>query len=170
MHLNIEFKAKCKEPSKVREILEKYIVNCVGYMTFCTQFSNGKLQKECNLNNAVIHNAKFIEKDHQIDTYFSIDNFLDCVILFGKLTIRDSDKACNNIIGMLYNIKFHIDDVKDLGHFIEVEAIDKDGTIGEHNLRAQCSKYLEEFNIKEEDLVSCSYSDLLLQKIKERRV
>jgi len=36
------------------------------------------------------------------DIHNIIDNFLDRVILFGKLSIRDSDKACNNIIGMLY--------------------------------------------------------------------
>ncbi len=38
------------------------IDNCVCYMTFCTQFSNEKLQKGGNLNNAVFH----IEKDKEI--------------------------------------------------------------------------------------------------------
>jgi len=49
----------------------------------------------------------------KIMSYLNIDNFLDCVILFGKLSIRDSDKACNNIIGMLYNI------LNDLGEKIK---------------------------------------------------
>jgi len=61
------------------------------------------------------------------------------------------------------NVKFHIDTVKDLGTFVEIEAIDKDGTIGEIELLNQCEFYLKLFGISKENLVSVSYSDLILE-------
>ena len=62
------------------------------------------------------------------------------------------------------NVKFHIDDVKGLGTFVEIEAIDSDGSIGKKTLLKQCREYLRLFRIPEKDLVSVSYSDLLLKK------
>jgi len=53
--------------------------------------------------------------------------------------------------------------VKDLGTFVEVEAIDKDGSIGKEKLLEQCNEYLKKFDIKDKDLISVSYSDLLLK-------
>jgi len=38
----------------------KNIEDCVNYMTFCTQFSNGKLPKTHHINNAVIHSRMII--------------------------------------------------------------------------------------------------------------
>ena len=60
------------------------------------------------------------------------------------------------------NVKFHIDHVKGLGSFVEIEAIDREGTIGRDILLKQCNHYLNLFGIAEEELVSVSYSDLLL--------
>ncbi|MBT3297495.1 hypothetical protein HN385_01070 [archaeon] len=54
--------------------------------------------------------------------------------------------------------------VKDLGNFVEIEAIDKDGKIGKDKLLEQCQFFLDLFKISQENLVSVSYSDLLLQK------
>jgi predicted adenylyl cyclase CyaB len=62
------------------------------------------------------------------------------------------------------NVKFHLDWVSGLGSFMEVEVIDKEGQIGVDKLRQQCNRYLEMFDIKPCDLVSKSYSDLLLEK------
>lgn len=65
---------------------------------------------------------------------------------------------------MIDNVKFHIDQVAGLGGFVEIEAIDTQGTIGVKRLRAQCEHYINLFAINETDLVTCSYSDLLLAK------
>lgn len=62
------------------------------------------------------------------------------------------------------NIKFHFDKVPGLGTFIEVEAIDKEGNIGMTQLQEDCEKYARLFDIRPEDHVSCSYSDLLFEK------
>lgn len=60
------------------------------------------------------------------------------------------------------NVKFHFDTVQNLGMYIEVEAIDKDGNIGKEKLREQCDFYAAVFGIKQEDFIAASYSDLIL--------
>jgi predicted adenylyl cyclase CyaB len=65
-------------------------------------------------------------------------------------------------IYFLENVKFHIDVVTGLGSFVEVEAIDMDGSHGKEKLLRQCQKFLDLFAIAQQDLVAVSYSDLLL--------
>lgn len=169
-HLNIEIKAKCNNHEKIRAILKS-------------------------------RNADFKGTDHQIDTYFkvnngrlklregNIENFLvfyeredkegpkqSDVILFksdpnsslkeilltslGVLVVVDKQRE----IYFVENVKFHIDTVKNLGTFMEIEAIDSNGTIGKEKLLEQCENYLLLFSIPKSDLISVSYSDLLLKK------
>ena len=61
------------------------------------------------------------------------------------------------------NVKFHFDLVRDLGTFVEVEAIDSNGDIGVAKLKEQCDYYAVFFDIKEQDYIAVSYSDMLLQ-------
>jgi adenylate cyclase class IV len=63
------------------------------------------------------------------------------------------------------NVKIHLDTVGALGHFIEVEAIDKDGKNDLQKLKQQCEYYVELFGILPEDFIAESYSDLLLKKL-----
>lgn len=65
-------------------------------------------------------------------------------------------------IYFIENIKFHLDYVETLGHFVEIEAIDLNGTIGKDKLHQQCQYYIDLFTLSEKDFVSVSYSDLLL--------
>jgi len=64
-------------------------------------------------------------------------------------------------IFFIENVKFHLDTVEKLGTFVEIEAIDGDGSIGEEKLLLQCEHYMKLFGIKEEDLLSTSYSDMI---------
>ena len=65
-------------------------------------------------------------------------------------------------IYFIKNVKFHIDTVENLGTFIEIEAIDIDDSIGKDKLQTQCQEYMKLLDISENDLISCSYSDLIL--------
>ena len=171
MHLNVEIKAKCEDitmRNKIRTILRE-------------------------------KSAQRAELDHQIDTYFKVNN--------GRLKLREGnienylvfyereDKAgpkesnvrllanqsesplkemLSSSLGILVtvdktreiyfidNIKFHIDQVNVLGWFVEIEAIDKNGSIGKEKLYEQCRLYMDLFRIREEDLVEKSYGDLIL--------
>ena len=60
------------------------------------------------------------------------------------------------------NVKVHLDTVSGLGSFVEIEAIDLDGSLGPALLDAQCRRLMARLAIAESDLVAASYSDLLL--------
>ena len=65
------------------------------------------------------------------------------------------------------NVKFHIDEVKQLGAFVEIEAIDENGSIGEEKLLQQCKHWLKKLEIDDKSLIEQSYSDLILEKEKK---
>ena len=62
------------------------------------------------------------------------------------------------------NVKIHLDEVLGLGTFVEIEAIDDDGTRPLETLRAQCEELMAAFGVHAADLVARSYSDLLRGK------
>ncbi len=62
------------------------------------------------------------------------------------------------------NVKIHLDQVEGLGHFIEIEAQDLEGTRDEVTLRRQCEELMSHFGIQAEDLVQTSYGDMILAK------
>ena len=64
-------------------------------------------------------------------------------------------------IHFLGNVKIHLDRVAGLGTFVEIEAIDHDGTRPLEALREQCEELMTAFGIRDEDLLAVSYSDLL---------
>ena len=77
----------------------------------------------------------------------------------GILTIVNKKRD----IYFIENVKFHIDDVDNLGSFVEIEAIDYEGNFRKDELLKQCNYYLSLFNINNKDLIDVSYSDLLLK-------
>jgi adenylate cyclase class 2 len=60
------------------------------------------------------------------------------------------------------NVKIHLDRVEGLGSFLEIEAIDADGSRTEAELLAQCEAFMAAFGVADADLEKQSYSDLLL--------
>jgi len=60
------------------------------------------------------------------------------------------------------NVKFHFDAIVGLGYFLEVEAIDTQGTFTTLELQKQCDAYLDFFGLSANDLVQSSYSDILI--------
>jgi adenylate cyclase, class 2 len=66
------------------------------------------------------------------------------------------------------NVKFHIDRVKGLGNFVEIEAIDTADAITDEQLKRQCQTYIDKFELKQKDFQSLSYSDLVGESFGER--
>jgi adenylate cyclase class 2 len=167
MPVNIEIKAYCADPQTAVEIL-------IG------------------------NNADYKGKDHQVDTYFKVDNGrlklrvgnIENNLIFYKradqagpkksdviLHPTGDDKNIKDIlrevlgikvvvdkqrdIYFIDNVKFHIDEVKGLGSFVEIEAIGEQGQ--EDELNKQCKYFMDLLHIKEADLIVDSYSDLLLK-------
>lgn len=167
--LNVEIKAKSDKPSKIRELLySKKAIRRGTDHQIDTYFKvkHGRLKlREGNIENNLIHyirENKEGPKQSKITLFKSEpDSTLKDILsnAIGILCVVDKMRE----IYFIDNVKFHIDTVKDLGTFVEIEAIDKDGTIGEIELLNQCEFYLELFGIPKENLVSVSYSDLILE-------
>jgi len=169
-HINIEIKAKCNDHKKVRDFLVARHADFKGTdHQIDTYFKvyNGRLKlREGTIENFLI----FYEREDKggpkqsdiilfsSDPKSSLKEML--VRSLGILVTVDKSRE----IYFIDNVKFHIDTVKDLGTFMEIEAIDSDGNIGREKLLKQCNQYLSEFGIKDDDLISVSYSDLLLAK------
>jgi len=166
----IEIKARCSDPERIREILRG-------------------------------QNARYVGKDHQVDTYFrvrrgrlklregKIENNLiyyerentrgpkksEVILLktepgspiksilekaLGVLAVVDKQRE----IYFINNVKFHIDEVKNLKSFVEIEAIGEEGAADENALLRECKHFLKLFDISDDDLITKSYSDMLIEK------
>jgi len=71
----------------------------------------------------------------------------------------------NRKIYFIDNVKFHFDEVDQLGAFIEVEAIDETGNLTKEYLKEQCDFWFDFFELKQEQLMQESYSDMLFESI-----
>ncbi len=76
----------------------------------------------------------------------------------GVLTVVDKKRR----IYFIENVKFHLDEVKGLGAFVEIEALGKEMSATPKELEAQCRRYMALLNIAPADWVDHSYSDLML--------
>ncbi len=169
-HLNIEIKAKSNNHDKIREILKLKNAEFKGIdhqidTYFKVDFGRLKL-REGKIENFLIHyqrENKEGPKQSDITLFKSEPESSLKEILtkaLGVLVVVDKKRE----IYFIDNVKFHIDIVENLGTFVEIEAIDNDGSIGRDKLLEQCQSFLDLFNISKEDLVSVSYSDLLLDQ------
>jgi predicted adenylyl cyclase CyaB len=71
------------------------------------------------------------------------------------------------LIYYIDNVKFHIDSVEHLGHFVEIEACDQEGKYSESYLRSQCDYYIDYLGLHKEDFINLSYSDMLASVSRE---
>lgn len=170
MILNIEIKAKSFNQDKIREVLKSNDAEFKGMdhqidTYFKINFGRLKL-REGNIENNLIHylrENKEGPKQSEVILYRSApDSTLKKLLseALGILVIVDKQRE----IYFIGNVKFHIDTVMNLGTFVEIEAIDINESIGKEKLLEQCRYYLDLFQIPKEDLISGSYSDLMLGK------
>ena len=168
--LNIEFKASTNKLAALETLLQKHSPWFIGEDHQIDTYFNvsiGRLKlREGNIENALIHYEREdfagAKSSHVLLYQHQPDKILKEILIktLGIKAVVDKKRK----IYFINNVKFHFDTVKDLGTFVEVEAIDKDGTIGKEKLQAQCDEYAALFNIAKEDFCSLSYSDMILQK------
>ncbi len=170
-HLNFEFKARTVK----LDVLEKKLLHLNPIFFGKDQqtdtyfnVTKGRLKlREGNIENALIyyerqdlHGAKqsdILLYQHQPDS--SLKEILSKLHEI-KVIVKKVRK-----IYFIENVKFHFDTIDELGTFLEVEAIDTKGEIGIEKLKQQCRKYADLFEVKIEDYVSVSYSDMILELI-----
>jgi predicted adenylyl cyclase CyaB len=164
----IEIKAKCHEPGAIAQKLKALNAEFVGVdhqIDTYFQVANGRLKlREGNIENHLIfynRNNQTGPKQSNVMLYCSPESEMLREILataIGEKVVVDKHRQ----IYFINNVKFHIDTVKNLGSFMEIEAIDKDGTIGTEKLHEQCAYFMDLLDVKTEDLIENSYSDMLL--------
>lgn len=168
MHLNIEIKAHCDNPDAIRQ----YLLNNGAVFKGTdnqkdTYFEvpEGRLKlRQGNIENALIHYHRTDSagpKDSKV-TMAAVANGDEMLQVLSTalpvIVVVDKRRE----IYFIENVKFHIDEVVDLGSFMEIEAIDFDGSIGRDKLVQQCEYYIGELGITKAQMVKISYSDLLL--------
>jgi predicted adenylyl cyclase CyaB len=164
---NIEFKAKVNNMDELEEKLLKLSPKFIGTDRQTDTYyraKRGRLKlREGNIENALIHYERPNTADAKLSEILlykhTPDKDLKAILeaQFGILTIVKKERK----IYFIDNIKFHFDRVEKLGTFIETEAIDENGSMSIQQLQAQCDYYFDFFGLKDEQLMSESYSDML---------
>lgn len=166
--LNIEFKAATNRLDELETLLKQYNPVFIGedhqVDTYFNVNKNRLKLREGNIENALIHyereNTAGSKSSHVLLYQHQPDKALKEILIktLGIKAVIDKKRR----IYFINNVKFHFDTVAGLGTFVEVEAIDKDGTIGKEKLQAQCDEYAALFNIEAADFCSHSYSDMIM--------
>jgi len=168
MPVNIEIKARCSNPQVIASSLLELGADHKGtdhQVDTYFRVSSGRLKlREGNIENNLIYYKRSDQdgpKRSDVVLYpANPDHGLKQILTdtMGVLVVVDKKRD----IYFIGNVKFHIDLVDRLGSFVEIEAIGEEGE--EEKLDGQCKYYINELNISEDDLVSVSYSDLLIER------
>lgn len=166
--LNIEIKAPCNNPDKIRKILQSKNAEFKGIdHQIDTYFivPEGRLKlRQGNIENSLIFykreerkgiktsNVELVKLDSKQAQ--STKNLLS--LSNGIFKIVDKKRE----IYFIDNVKFHLDKIESLGTFVEIEAINFQGQSKE-TLTEQCAYYLQLFGIDSTDCIDASYSDLV---------
>jgi adenylate cyclase, class 2 len=167
-HLNIEIKAKCSNLEKIRTILLNKKSDFKGVdhqIDTYFKVNSGRLKlREGNIENHLIHYSrenKTGPKQSNVILFESNPNSTLKEILTKSLDVLAVIDKKREIY-FIENVKFHLDDVKNLGTFVEIEAIAENNNLPKEKLLEQCNNFMKLFNIPKEDLISNSYSDMVL--------
>ena len=170
-HLNIEFKAKANNIEALEEKLLSLNPQFIGEDHQKDTYYNvntGRLKlREGNIENALIwYQREDVGGAKQSDILLykhAPDDALKNILikLHGVKIIVDKIRK----IYFVENVKFHFDRVEGLGTFVEVEAIDSNGEIGIEKLKEQCNFYINFLEIKTENFMKKSYSDMMMEAL-----
>lgn len=163
----VEIKAKCSNPDKIRKILKSQKAKFVGIdhqIDTYFKVNHGRLKlREGKIENNLIYYERENKKTPRYTDAILFKNKPKSSIKeilirsLGIFIVVDKKRE----IYFIDNVKFHIDRVKKLGSFVEIEALGEKGSVNKKSLLKQCQFYMNLFGIVKKDLVSKSYSDLI---------
>ena len=166
--INVEIKATCNDLERIRQILLERDAKFIGLdhqVDTYFRSSSGRLKlREGNIENNLIWYQRPDQAgpktSHCVLYKTEKDSALKAILhdAMGVMVVVDKERE----IYFIDNIKIHLDQVKGLGTFLEIEAQSEEGDKSEELLNSQCVKLMDELGIRNEDLVNESYSDLLL--------
>ncbi|MHC4154622.1 MAG: class IV adenylate cyclase [Planctomycetota bacterium] len=169
-HINIEIKARCANPDRVRAILRGRKAEHKGIDRQTDTYfkaAHGRLKlRQGDIENGLIYYERADEEGpkrsevslYPVENGSGLKEVLTAAL--GILTVVSKRRE----IYFIENVKFHIDTVEGLGEFVEIEAIDTRGRMERDVLLRQCREYMKLFGIAETDLVEGSYSDMVARR------
>lgn len=166
--VNFEFKARLKNDGRVRGALRKLRARYIGtdhQVDTYFRVPAGRLKiRQGRIENALIFyrrsNAPRARQSKiemmMLSRRNSIREILTAAL--GVLVVVDKRRE----IYFVGNVKIHLDRVRGLGKFAEVEAISRGGGLAK--VREQARKFQKLLGIASSDIVPQSYSDLMLAR------
>ncbi|NHJ86417.1 MAG: class IV adenylate cyclase, partial [Asgard group archaeon] len=166
---DVEIKARFENHDKVRKILLERGARFAGVDTqvdvyFKVNTGRLKLRKGTIEKALVFYSRENIKgiKPSEFKLYKSANpDELEFILRSSLGVLVEVEKTRE--MYYIENIKFNIDTVKELGKFVEIEAMTEDRS-EISNLQRKVESFIELFGINKEDLQSHSYSDLLMVK------
>jgi predicted adenylyl cyclase CyaB len=167
-HLNFEFKARLHDEARVRAALKRLEARFIGtdhQIDTYFRVPGGRLKvREGRLENALIfYRRSNLRRPRQAAVEMMLlarRNPLRAILARALKTLAVVDKRRE--IYFVKNVKIHLDRVRRLGKFLEVEAISRAGDV--KKIRSQARQFQGLFGITAKDIVAESYSDLILAK------
>ena len=164
----IEIKARCSNPSKVRQLLlQQPNIQFIGVdaqVDTYFKIPSGRLKlREGNIENSLIYYDRENKKDAKksdVTLYKPTEVVSLKAVLLAALPTLIVVKKKREIY-FIDHIKFHIDTLSALGSFIEIEVIDANDAMDISEMKEQCQWYMELLDVQKEDLMENSYSDML---------
>jgi adenylate cyclase, class 2 len=166
--LNFEFKAYLHDPAGVRAILKRKRARFLGAdRQVDTYFSvpTGRLKvREGRIENSLIFyqrtNSARARRSNVEMVLLPRRNSVRAILsrALGVLAVVEKRRE----IYFLGNVKIHLDQVRGLGTFVEVEAMTRTGDI--RKVREQAANFRNLFAISSADIIAQSYSDMILEK------
>ncbi len=169
--LNVEIKARCHDADRVRNYLVAAGAVCKGLDEQTDTYFNvskGRLKlRQGNIETNLIYYERENEKGPK-NSFFKLVKVEDVAGLRSVLTESIGIKVIVKKSREIYyigNVKFHIDEVPGLGSFVEIEAGNLLADLSQQQLQEQCDFYITVLEIRPEDMIHVSYSDMLLEKV-----
>ena len=166
--LNFEFKARLHDAADVRATLKRLRARSLGsdhQIDTYFQVPTGRLKtREGRLENSLIFYRR-------TNTARARRSCVELMLLPRRNSVRAILSGALGVLAVvdkrreIYfvgNVKIHLDRVRGLGTFLEVEAMTRTGDI--RKVRAQARQFQKLFKISRADIVAQSYSDLILGK------
>ncbi|HLC46150.1 MAG TPA: class IV adenylate cyclase [Candidatus Nanoarchaeia archaeon] len=167
---NVEIKARCANPEAVRRFLKERDAKFEGtdhQIDTYFRISKGRLKlRQGNIENSLIFYDRKEARGPKTSEILLARTLHDPGMreILAKVLEETVTVDKHREIYFIDNVKFHIDEVKGLGNFVEIEAIDRTGELGIENISDQCREFMRLLKIEEKDCIDKSYSDMLLRQ------
>jgi adenylate cyclase, class 2 len=166
--VNFEFKARINDEQRVRATLKTLNARSIGtdhQVDTYFRVPAGRLKvREGRIENTLIFyrrsNARRARQSAVEMMLLPRRNSLRAILERALPTLAVVDKRRE--IYFMKNVKIHLDQVRQLGKFLEVEAISRTGDV--KIIRSQARHFQRLFGVTAKDIVAESYSDLILAK------